>query len=56
MHMEKKLIQLRILCNMNMKNAKGKSLIDKKWMFSEYRALLGKEFEEEEIIRFIKQQ
>ena len=42
--------------NENMKNAKGKSLVDEVWMISEYQSLLGSEMKPQEIKQLIKQQ
>ena len=42
--------------NENMKNAKGKSLVDEAWMISEYQSLLGSEMKPQEIKQLIKQQ
>lgn len=42
--------------NENIRNEKGKGLVDRVWMISEYKALLGSELKEKEIIKLIKQQ
>lgn len=42
--------------NENMKNVKGKSLVDEEWMFEEYKSLLGNDLRLIEIKRLIKQQ